>query len=177
VTGVDSLGTVTVVELANVDVARRREVTQCLARWHAEEWGHLYEPDVWNLDVARGEFEEQVALGGGCVPTTYAAFTHGDRLVGSVSLVNSDDLEGFGHLGPWLASLYVERTQRRRGIGRLLIAHLLAQPPARQSRAVYLFTPDHAAWYASMGWEPLATTTTGPHAHEVTVMVRRAEEA
>ncbi len=29
-----------------------------LAAWHHREWGHLYDPGVWDLDDAIREFEE-----------------------------------------------------------------------------------------------------------------------
>lgn len=165
------------VELARLDRDVGDAVAETLATWHAAEWGHLYDPRVWNADVARHEFAEQRSQGGGRPPTTYVALTHDGRLVGSVSLVTSDDLEGFDHLGPWLASLYVDESWRRRGVGRRLVQHLLDQEPARLAGAVYLFTANHAGWYAGLGWATLATTVSGPHAHPVTVMVRRSGEA
>lgn len=176
-TGVVTDDTIRVLELASMADERVASTIEQLARWHVAEWGHLYDPDVWNLEVARAEFAEQVAIGGGAAPTTYGAFTAGGDLVGSVSLVSSDDLEGFEHVGPWLASLYVDSPWRRRGLGRRLIEHLLTQPPATNAGSVYLFTPDHADWYAGMGWQQVATATTGPQRHHVTVMVRRSTAA
>jgi predicted N-acetyltransferase YhbS len=172
----DAARTVSVVELAHLEPCRADEVIGCLAHWHTQEWGHLYRSEVWNLEAAREEFAEHIARGGGSVPTTYVALTVSGDVVGSVSLVDSDDLEGFDHIGPWLASLYVDTPWRHRGIARLLIGHLLTQPPARQADSVYLFTPEHAAWYAGLGWKHLATSTTGPQSHQVSVMVRRAGE-
>lgn len=165
--------TLTVVELAHLDQGRARAIAEQLAVWHAAEWGHLYHPEVWNTDVARREFAEQLDAAGGQAPTTYVALAHRDgeeHLVGSVSLVPDDDLAGFEHLGPWLASLYVTPSWRHRGIGRRLIAHLLAQAPAREAGTLYLFTADHASWYGLLGWEWLADTTSGPDDHPVTVM-------
>lgn len=164
-------------ELAALDQRRAGRIAEVLARWHADEWGHLYDPAVWNLDTARLEFAEQIALGGGGPPTTYVAFDTAGQPVGSVSLVISDDLDGFEHLGPWLASLFVEPRWRSRGLGQRLIAHLLSQAPARTAGAVYLFTADHASWYAELGWQLLTTTTSGPTQHPVTVMVRSTTEA
>jgi predicted N-acetyltransferase YhbS len=161
----------TVVELAHLDDALADVVVERLASWHVGEWGHLYHPEVWNLAQARREFAEQRRLGGGRPPTTYVALVDGEIPVGSVSLLPSDDLSGFGHLTPWMASLYVDTTWRRRGIGRALIACLLSQPPARSVPQVYLFTAEHASWYEALGWHTLTTTTSGPAAHPVTVMV------
>jgi GNAT superfamily N-acetyltransferase len=160
------------VELAHLDGDVAEVVAERLATWHVAEWGHLYDPGVWNLDVARHEFAEQRSLGGGHLPTTYVALAPDGLLLGSVSLVPSDDLDGFQHVGPWLASLYVDEPWRRRGLGRRLVQHLLDQSPARRAAQVYLFTADHVDWYTDLGWTAMATTTSGPHEHPVTVMVR-----
>ena len=165
----------TVIELAHLGAELGDAVTEPLARWHAAEWGHLYDPEVWNVDVARQEFAEQRALGGGAAPTTYVGLTPDGQVLGSVSLVISDDLAGFEHLGPWMASLYVHEPWRRLGVGRRLVRHLLDQSPARQAGQVYLFTADHVDWYTALGWSRVASTTSGPHGHAVTVMVRPSE--
>lgn len=164
-----------VIELSDVDEPQIGQVIEVLARWHTAEWGHLYPPDVWNLEAARREFAEQRATAVG-PPTTYVAFIDGE-LVGSVSLLTTDDLEGFDHVGPWLASLYVTPAQRRRGLGRRLIAHVLAQPQVQDTGRVYLFTAEHESWYASLGWRTVASTTSGPGRHPVTVMVTTAAAA
>lgn len=167
----------TITELAALGGALGDEIAEQLARWHSQEWGHLYDPDVWNLDVARREFAEQRASGGGMVPSTYVALSSTGELLGSVSLVVSDDLAGFESRTPWLASLFVIPSWRRRGVGRRLVAYLLAQPPARSAGEVWLFTADHTTWYQAQGWRAVATTVSGPDRHEVTVMTIRAEEA
>ena len=162
----------TVVELAHLHETRAHEVAERLAQWHTAEWGHLYHPEVWNLSIARHEFAEQRRHGGGRTPTTYVAIADAEQLVGSVSLVDTDDLPGFETQGPWLASLFVEPSRRHQGVGHLLVNHLLTQEPARTAEQVYLFTADHADWYAGWGWRPVAVTTSGPAHEPVTVMVR-----
>ena len=91
------------------DFAAHRELGRVLAGWHVEEFGHLYAADVWNLDVAVREFDDMAS--GGTLPATWVAFDGEGRgsgdVLGSVSLLPSDDLAGFESLSPWLASLYV----------------------------------------------------------------------
>jgi GNAT superfamily N-acetyltransferase len=153
-----------------VELAEVMHVAPVLARWHTAEWGHLYDPAVWNETTARCEFEEQDVPGR--IPTTFVAMDDdtdaaGDPL-GSISLVADDGLTGFEHLTPWLASLYVVPKARSRGLGSALLERAVEQTRRLGYPAVHLFTPDQAPWYARLGWEAIATTeSNGRH---VTVM-------
>ncbi|MCB1743127.1 MAG: GNAT family N-acetyltransferase, partial [Gammaproteobacteria bacterium] len=96
-------------------LARHLRLAPTLARWHHREWRALL-PD-WSEQQALSELQthgRERAL-----PTTLVAF-EGARLAGSVSLVVSDHRE-LDDPGPWLASLYVDASLRRRGIGRALV--------------------------------------------------------
>jgi GNAT superfamily N-acetyltransferase len=153
-------------EMATADLAG------VLARWHAAEWGHLYDPAVWDEEVARREFEEQDVPGR--IPTTFVAFgDHGEPL-GSISIVADDDLPGFGHLTPWLASLYVIPEARGHGLGSALLAYAIDQTRRQGHTAVHLFTPDQEPWYARLGWETVASATAGTR--PATVMRLRLDE-
>ncbi len=148
------------------------QLADTLAHWHVAEWGHLYDPAVWDLGVAHDEFVA-MATGQGD-DQTWVAFDGPaddvDSLVGSVSLLATDDLAGFGHLGPWLASLYVVPGARGGGLGSALTG--VAVDAARQGGhpAVYLFTAGQEAYYAARGWHALQTVET--HGHRATVMTR-----
>ena len=85
------------------------------------EWGHLY--DGWTAEVAEAELAAMDRAGR--IPTTWVAFAgpgrDGAAVLGSVSLINDDELAGFDDLRPWLASLYVVPAARGRGLGRRLV--------------------------------------------------------
>lgn len=149
-----------------MEIAEVPHLGPVLARWHAAEWGHLYDPETWDERAAVAEFEEQRIVGR--IPTTYVALDERDDPLGSVSLVVHDDLEGFEHLTPWLASLYVAPTARGAGLGAALVEHLLGEARRMGHAAVHLFTPDHADWYAARGWDLL--TAARSHGRPVTVM-------
>ncbi|MBI2799668.1 MAG: hypothetical protein HYX63_05185 [Gammaproteobacteria bacterium] len=72
-----------------------------LATLHVAEWQHLYAG--WNAVIALAEFEAQYS--DGRLPTTLVAL-EGGLLLGSVSPIY-DDLPGWEHFNPWLASLLV----------------------------------------------------------------------
>ena len=149
-----------------------------LAEAHVAEWGDLYES--WGVEAARREFE---VMGADAVPVTFVALSDDDEWLGSVSVIADDDLPGFGHVGPWIASLYVVPTARGRGIARALLAHATEWTAAHGISRLYLFTAGsptatagerdpsgQQAMYQSLGWVPLAAAEA--HGQPVAVMVR-----
>jgi polyamine oxidase len=159
---------VEVVELAEV---ASPELLACLARWHVEEWGHLY-PD-WTEDRAVAEFEAMSTPGR--IPTTLCAFDGGSRrsaaLLGSVSLIEDDELPGWESVHPWLASLYVRPDARSWGIGARLVDHLMALAGRLGVDTVHLFTSGQEDWYLARGWRTVATALA--NGHPAAVMARR----
>lgn len=141
-----------------------------LARWHVAEWGHLY-PD-WTEAVATAEFAAMDRSGE--IPTTWLAFDGpgrtSDDLLGSVSLLSSDDLAGFDHLGPWLGSLFVRPDARGRHVGSILTRHCVREAARLGHSRLYLFTGGQVAYYKALGWRP--ETTADAQGVEVTVMAR-----
>src|SRR3954468_17892369 len=110
---------VQIVDLASLP--RRARVEEQLAEWHVGEWGHLYDPAMWNPHIALAELRAMAPRG---VPRTLVALD--DTLpeatpVGSVSLLATDDLPGWEGIGPWLGSLFVTPPWRGRGIGGELV--------------------------------------------------------
>lgn len=171
--------------LHTLAIDERAAVADLLAGWHVEQWGELYDPEVWNLDIARSEFYDHGTTHPGSLPITIVALdsevrqrsrstpdgASGDWGVrGSVSLVASDDLAGYDHLGPWLASLYVLPIHRGQGLGSRLVDAVVAQAHELGVTHLYLFTAEHADWYRRWGFEAIGSMRTGPGSHQVTVM-------
>lgn len=124
-----------------------------LARLQAEAWQHLYRD--WDFAVAIAEFAVQHA--DGRVPTTLIALRDG-TLLGSVSLIH-DDLPGWEHLNPWLASLYVLREFRGQWIGSALVGAVERLLIAGRVARAYLFTETGETFFARLGWTRFASTT------------------
>ncbi len=143
-----------------------------LAAWHHAEFGHLYDPRVWNLEIATLELEAMADPGSSDI--TWIAFD-GDipdehNVLGSVSLIGSDDLTGFEHLTPWLASLYVAPRGRGRRLGSALVDLVLDAAARLGHPYVHLFTAGQEGFYLDRGWRPLADRE--QRGHRATVMAR-----
>lgn len=130
-------------------VARLSEHPQAieqLARWHYAQWGPANPANNVERRIAR----LQGHLVPGRVPQTFVAFDDG-LLLGSASLVAAD-LPNRDDLSPWLASVYVDPPHRGRGVGAALVNRVADEARALGLPALYLFTPDRAAFYARLGW-------------------------
>jgi len=134
-----------------------------LARWHHREWGALM-PD-WTRGDAERELVGHATRRD--IPTTLVLLGDDQALVGSVSVLDEDASE-FRDLSPWLASLYVAPPARGRGLGAQLVHAAVDHARSMGVPRLYLFTPDHAAFYARLGWSVLGTRMLAER--EVTLM-------
>lgn len=140
------------------------DLAPTLARWHGEEWGDLL-PD-WGVRPALTELLTHT--GRTLIPLTLVGMD-GDRVLGSVSLI-ADDLPGWEHLTPWLASVFVAPDARGRGIGSRLVEEAEATAARLGYRRLHLFTSGQEPFYRRLGWVPLAATAL--RNHPVTVMMK-----
>src|SRR5437764_6950420 len=83
-----------------------------LAEWHYREWADLL--PGWTREQAVSELRSHT--GHRQIPTTFVAIESGQPL-GSASLLEFD-LDGWEHLSPWIASVFVAPGFRGRGLGR-----------------------------------------------------------
>lgn len=155
-----------------MELAHHPELGPALAEWHVAAWAHLY--PAWDLAAAVGEFAAMDTPGR--IPTTWVAFADGggrgvDDVLGSVSLIGDDELEGYRHVGPWLASLYVVPAARGRGVGAALTQLAVARARAFGVEVLHLFTAGQEAFYAALGWHVVGTAPAGDET--ATVMALR----
>jgi len=143
-----------------------------LARWHHAEFGHLYDARSWSAEIAERELLAMAAPQS--TDVTWVAFGGGGRevgdVLGSISLLASDDLAGFEHLTPWLASLYVTERARGCGVGGALVDHLLAEALALGHDYVHLFTAGQHEYYLDRGWRTVERIER--HGHTAHVMAK-----
>jgi predicted N-acetyltransferase YhbS len=133
-------------------LADHPEFVPTLARWHHAEWSSLL-PD-WSRETAESELRSHTKR---CnLPTTVVAIEN-FKLLGSASLLVTD-LEGFEHLTPWLASVFVAPDFRGRGIGEALVRRIISESANIGHRSIYLWTAGQAEYYRRLGWEILQRT-------------------
>jgi polyamine oxidase len=136
-----------------------RHLATPLARWHAAEFAHLYDPNHWNATIAEGELTAMAEPGS--TDITWVAFDGDGRqladVLGSVSLLVSDDLAGFEHLTPWLASLFVTEPARGHGVGGALVDRVLAEAFEHGHPYLHLFTAGQQQYYLDRGWRTVAS--------------------
>jgi len=117
-----------------------------IAQWHWKEWGHL-DPGgslaSWTEGLMKRSNRD-------AVPTTLVALT-GDRLVGSVTLVEHD-MNTRRDLSPWLAGLYVHADDRGKGAGRSLTKAATEKARALMIPTLYLYTRTAGDLYRRLGW-------------------------
>jgi predicted N-acetyltransferase YhbS len=145
-------------------LADHPEWAPLLADWHYQEWRTLM-PE-WSHAEAVAELRRHTER---CrIPTTFVIIED-DRPLGSVSLLEAD-LDGWEHLTPWLASLYVVPRRRRQGLGKALLARALEEAVALGVAHVYLFTAGQQEYYERLGWSAWRRTE---HAGQEVVIMRR----
>jgi predicted N-acetyltransferase YhbS len=150
-------------------LASHREWVGLLARWHFAEWQRLY--PGWSVEMAEEELSRHSDPNS--IPTTLVA-VEGMEPVGSVSLIEQD-LAGWEHLTPWLASLYVEPHRRGRGIGKQLVRQAVAEAKRIGLAVLYLFTPGQLNFYAALGWRFVSQAVAAEE--PVTILSMRLDEA
>jgi GNAT superfamily N-acetyltransferase len=116
-----------------------------LAEWFCAEWYLFYGRSRSEIEVLLRDCLRRDAL-----PVTFLALDH-TEVIGTVSL-DVSDLPKYDHLSPWLASLYVVPSRRRRGVGHALIKHLVTFALERAFSPIYLWTPGSTRLYEKCGW-------------------------
>jgi predicted N-acetyltransferase YhbS len=147
-------------------LADHMQFASTLAEWHYEEWKSLI--PHWSREEAEAELRSHVNRL--AIPTTFVALDN-DHLVGSASLLASD-LEGFEHLTPWLASVYVAPTYRGLGTGQMLVLRAVEDAERMACSSIYLWTAGQERFYRRLGWEEFQRIER--HERELTIMRLRA---
>ncbi len=128
-----------------------------LAELCGNEWEHLYVD--WDRAVALRELESQRA--DGRLPLSLVAI-EGNELLGMVSLV-FDDLPGYEHLNPWLASLFILPEHRSRGAGSQLVSEAEKLLVLNRVSRAYLFTESASSFFEKIGWSAMAKASSNNH--------------
>lgn len=87
----------------------------------------------------------------GPLPVVLGAFDSGE-CVGTVSVVERDDLDDVDHYTPWIAAMIVDPLRRGEGIGTALLAAAIGRCRDLYFPRIHLWTHDKQDWYRRLGW-------------------------
>lgn len=130
------------------DIPDDANVWQLVAKWSITQWGANFPDDTLQTYIDLYARSCTSATG---TPKVFVAWD-GGHVVGTVTLVDDDELPGATEPGPWLAALFVRNDMRGRGIGRQLVLHCEERARSFGVRQMWLYTPEHRAWYEALGW-------------------------
>ena len=134
-------------------LANHPEHVPMLAKWFYEEWKAFY-TDKTEADVAQSIRER---LNVDRIPLALIALRN-EQPVGTVCLKHHD-MDTRRDLGPWLAGMYVERSNRRKGIGSQLVDSILREASSLGITHLYLHTPSAEGFFSKLNWSVLERTT------------------
>ena len=137
-----------------VPLAERPEFVDQVAAWGFAEWGHLNPGQTLQSRTAG----LRATMSADRIPIAFVALNNSDGIVGTASLVfddlvlddNTDDPRN-----PWLASVFVPPSQRRKGVASALIGTVESAAQRLGHPRLYLFTTSASALYAGLGWRAL----------------------
>lgn len=130
-----------------------------LAQWHHHEWASLNPGQTLQQRISN----MQLYLNNDFIPSTFVALDtcqknhQHNRPLGSAAIVDSD-MTTRSNLSPWLASVYVEENNRKKGIGSQLVEYVMLQAKNNSIRSLYLFTPNNSHFYQRLGWSIIEKT-------------------
>jgi GNAT superfamily N-acetyltransferase len=84
---------------------------------------------------------------------------NGDQVLGTIALVDFDDLEEFRHLTPWVAAFIVNPKLRGQGYGTKILEALERQAAALGIGTLHLWTEDQTSFYTKRGYEFVSSGT------------------
>ncbi len=131
-----------------------RSAIPVLAEWQHQEWQHL-NSESYDLSARIADYQ-QIAEANS-FPVMFVAHKNG-RPLGSARLIDND-MDTHPELNPWLASLYVYKDYRHKGIGSALIHQIENTAATLNFETIYLFTEDKQSIYKKQAWKILANET------------------
>jgi GNAT superfamily N-acetyltransferase len=150
-------------EILLVPLSKSPKDAEVALSWALDLWGDHYpnySPQDWadfysisvipNYESWKGEGQELV----------YVA-KRGEETVGTISLVDFDELEEFRHLKPWIAAFIVNPKLRGEGVGTRILALLEEKALSLGIRVLHLWTEDQSAFYNKRGYQLLASSKLG----------------
>ncbi len=125
------------------NLAEKKQYLDLVTKWLWEEWGKDKSYEYAQYQMRHNVREDRI-------PMTFIALADGQP-VGSVSLW-LNDLRCRQDLSPWLASLFVVKEMRNKGVGQKLQERAELETKKLNYPQLYLFT-QHEGYYEKSGWD------------------------
>jgi N-acetylglutamate synthase-like GNAT family acetyltransferase len=126
-----------------------------IAQWYYAEWKEIYEISGISFEDVKKAGAERTNTD--LIPLAIVALD--DRRVVGTGCLKTYDMDTRIELTPWLAGIYVEQTQRRKGIGSMIVIRLEGIAKNLGIQRLYLYTPQSAKFYTRLGWADYEVTT------------------
>lgn len=126
-----------------------RMIVEKIIEWQVEHYRGVFpvfDHDDW-IDFYGPHMRGQ----DGPLPVVLGAFEDG-RCIGTVAIVERDDLDDVNHYTPWIAAMIVDPARRGSRVGTALLNAALGRCRDLFFGRVYLWTHDQNAWYLRLGW-------------------------
>ncbi len=128
-----------------------------------QDWADFYRKSARaNYESWEGEGQELVFVA-----------KRGMETVGTIGLVDFDELEEFRHLSPWIAAFIVNPEVRGEGVGTRILTLLEEKAKSLGIEVLHLWTEDQRDFYSKRGYQLLASTKLG--LLDIDVMQKRLE--
>jgi GNAT superfamily N-acetyltransferase len=116
-----------------------------------QDWTNFYSPSADSkYELWEGNGQELVFLA-----------KRGEELVGTIALVDFDDLEEFRHLTPWIAAFIVNPELRGTGIGTQILCMIEEKAVILGIGALHLWTEDQSEFYCKRDYQILTSSRLG----------------
>ncbi|MDP1719552.1 MAG: GNAT family N-acetyltransferase [Candidatus Nanopelagicaceae bacterium] len=114
-----------------------------------EDWTDFYErAKTADFDTWHGVGQELIYIA-----------KSGNQVLGTIALVDFDDLEEFRHLTPWVAAFIVNPELRGRGYGTKILEALEGEAASLGIETLHLWTEDQKNFYVERGYEFVSSGT------------------
>lgn len=131
--------------------------------WALDLWGdHFpnYSPQDWADFYSNSLQSNYESWMGDGQELVYVA-KRDEETLGTISLVDFDELEEFRHLKPWIAAFIVNPELRGEGVGTQILALLEEKALSLGIEVLHLWTEDQSAFYSRRGYQRLASARLG----------------
>lgn len=163
-------------EIALVPLSQSPDEASRVLKWALDLWGdHIpnYSQQNWIDFYSNSTKSNYESWNGQGQELVYLA-RRGEEVVGSIALVDFDELEEFRHLKPWIAAFIVNPQMRGAGIGTQILTLLEDEAKSLGIEVLHLWTEDQSAFYLKRGYQIVARTKLG--ALNISVMEKKFSE-